>query len=95
MTCKYKNRLNDYNFCLVACAYCTLEQELTCKRKITINDNVPTVDIKTEVKHGEWIDVPLLNNPRRKPNKKCSLCGRVVRREENYCPRCGAKMRGE
>lgn len=26
---------------------------------------------------------------------KCSECGRVVDTEENYCPSCGARMRGE
>ena len=32
MSCKYENRLNDFNFfCKVECRYCTFEQEEECK----------------------------------------------------------------
>ena len=48
------------------------------------------------IRHGTWLDVPYPNNPNWKPRKKCSVCGRVVRRKtEKYCPDCGAKMDGK
>lgn len=31
MSCKYENRLNDFNFCKVECYYCTFKQEEECK----------------------------------------------------------------
>ncbi len=41
---------------------------------------------------GEWIW--LGDNPN--PNHKwsCSKCGRGVKEQENFCPNCGAKMKG-
>ena len=33
MKCKYAHRLNDYNFCKVACSYCTLQQKDECRIK--------------------------------------------------------------
>lgn len=62
--------------------------------KKIINDQ-PTADV-VEVRHGVWLDVPYPNNPNWKPRKRCSICGRFVRRKtENYCPDCGAKMDGK
>ena len=38
-----------------------------------------------EVKHGEWIGL------------ECSVCGHFATyaKDYNYCPHCGAKMKGE
>lgn len=48
----------------------------------------PTADVQ-EVKHGKWgyhyEGTPLF---------RCSLCGKDTQYEENYCPKCGAKMDG-
>ena len=46
---------------------------------------------------GEWIflgDNPNRDNPN--PNHKwsCNKCGRGVKEQENFCPNCGADMRG-
>ena len=45
------------------------------------------------VKHGRWINTDY------KPGTycKCSVCGRRIYAYEdcNYCPNCGADMRGE
>ena len=41
---------------------------------------------------GEWItdyESQFFN-----PGRKCSLCGKIVEFSENYCPNCGAYMRG-
>ena len=71
-------------------------------------DNAPTVplpDFKEGYKQaiidgktnysrpqGEWIgrgNGTIINYGR-----SCSLCGKVVEFSENYCPRCGAYMKG-
>ena len=36
-----------------------------------------------ERKRGQWIDL------------KCSICGQVDMSKPNFCPNCGADMRGE
>ena len=40
--------------------------------------------VATDVVHGRWID-----------GMKCSVCGQVDWTKPNYCPNCGADMRGE
>lgn len=51
-------------------------------------NNAPTV----EPKRGEWIDISEWYAPR----QKCSICEMVVDGYgSNYCPNCGADMRGE
>ena len=41
-----------------------------------------------EVKHGEWIDKGSLSC-------RCSNCGCKSSKESNFCPNCGADMRGK
>lgn len=41
---------------------------------------------------GEWI--PNYTSQFRNPGRHCSLCGKVVEFSENFCPNCGAYMRG-
>lgn len=56
-------------------------------------EEAPTVDA-VEVVHGEWIDLREAYND--VPAVKCSACGKVrYGLETNYCPDCGADMRGE
>ena len=45
-----------------------------------------------EKTQGEWLW--LGDNPN--PNHKwsCNKCGRGVKEQENFCPNCGAKMKG-
>ena len=42
-------------------------------------------------KEGEWID----EQRGRWIYAKCNLCGKVQDVRSNYCPNCGAKMKGE
>lgn len=42
---------------------------------------------------GKWI--PNYTSQFMNPGKHCSLCGKVVEFSENYCPQCGAYMRGK
>lgn len=71
--------------------------------KTRIN-NIPTADVRENVR-GEWRE----ENPREKSMMwRCSVCGRIAyyptigERKNykkhcgyNYCPNCGADMRGE
>ena len=42
---------------------------------------------------GEWI--PNYTSQFMNPGRSCSLCGKIVEFSENYCPQCGAYMRGD
>lgn len=63
-------------------------------------DEQPTVDAVPVVR-GEWIDIrPLKQDTLERiaikgPDNKCSRCGRLCFFKENFCPNCGADMRGE
>ena len=56
----------------------------------------PTADVE-EVKHGEWIlhDYAEVIEYCVIPNYECSVCGIWKREDSDYCPFCGAKMRGD
>lgn len=51
--------------------------------------HMPTVELRPQ---GEWI--PNYRSQFCNPGRACSLCGKVVEFSENYCPNCGAYMRG-
>jgi uncharacterized OB-fold protein len=46
-----------------------------------------------EVVHGRWIYEPVEFSIVK--DIRCSVCGRYVLVPENYCPDCGADMRGD
>lgn len=52
--------------------------------------NAPTVDA-VEVVHGEWIECKSTDFRDNDNFFKCSICGRIERKQEPYC-NCGAKM---
>ena len=58
--------------------------------------NVLLMDAQ-EVKHGKWIyeQLPLPLSDGSKECMRCSVCGTHWDNESNYCPYCGADMRGE
>lgn len=46
---------------------------------------------------SEWIflgDNPNRDNPNLNHKWSCNKCGRGVKEQENFCPNCGAKMKG-
>ena len=49
----------------------------------------PTIDAEP-VRHGKWIEYPIADGM-----NQCSVCGVLRFGESNYCPNCGADMRGE
>lgn len=52
-------------------------------------DNAPTIE--PERKKGKWLELDFTEAW----EYKCDQCGRLSDFEENYCPNCGADMRGE
>lgn len=68
---------------------------LTDDGGIDINDfeeklkSIPTIDAEP-VRHGKWIEYPTADGL-----NQCSVCGVLRFGDSNYCPNCGADMRGE
>lgn len=68
---------------------------LTDDGGIDINDfeeklkSMPTIDAEP-VRHGKWFEYPIADGM-----NQCSVCGVLRFGESNYCPNCGAYMRGE
>ena len=58
-------------------------------------EEAPTADVR-EVRHGEWI---FLKTYYEADECNCSLCGQLLttahNKRMNYCPNCGADMRGD
>lgn len=46
-----------------------------------------------ERSQGEWL--PNYTSQFMNPGRQCNLCGKIVEFSENYCPQCGAYMRGD
>lgn len=67
-----------------------VEQASKLARKIM--DNAPSVI--PQPKEGEWIyiDEPIIGNPYGR--YRCSECELEEPHKTNYCPNCGAKMKG-
>lgn len=55
---------------------------------VLVIQDIPAI----EPKKGKWVEV-------QKYNYRCSECGKLVTRVEctldNFCPNCGARMKGE
>lgn len=60
--------------------------------------SIPAADVQP-VRRGRWIELPKALNPNENPCK-CSNCEHVLSfmnyyPKSNYCPNCGANMRGD
>lgn len=70
----------------------------TKDKTIDANDiaRFPTADVRENVR-GEWIhdEITMNGNTVYTPNAKCSICDCYVFQESNFCPSCGADMRGD
>lgn len=58
--------------------------------------NVLLFDVRENVR-GEWLhdEVTMNGNTVYTPNAKCSICDCYVFQESDFCPNCGASMRGD
>ena len=68
--------------------YCAYRQNM-----LDAADALETAEKRIEElmpKEGEWID----EQRGRWIYAKCNLCGKVQDARSNYCPNCGAKMKG-
>ena len=87
-------RLIDADACMAQMKNMSVEYDAeTVQRCIEIVSNSPTIEAEP-VKHGKWIGYAgTIGN-------ECSVCGKWLdvlqgTAEMNYCPNCGADMRGE
>lgn len=55
--------------------------------------NEPTIEAEP-VRHGEWVMKEILVKSPFAKNAYCSECLEETAYTHNYCPNCGAKMRG-
>ena len=58
-------------------------------------ERIPAADV-VPVVHGQWIRSKYTDDDLRYNDYSycCNRCGKIVNFEENYCPKCGAKMDG-
>ena len=57
--------------------------------------DMPTADVRENVR-GEWIDAVVgTSTGYTYHEKRCSICGYGEVLPHNFCPNCGADMRGE
>lgn len=74
----------------VDCEICPYQNVSNC-HEVMIKDTVRLIETLVRPQ-GEWISNG--GNGIYNPGRHCSLCGKVVEFSENYCPKCGAVMRG-
>ena len=82
---------------------CDAADELEAADKRIAELNTKCADLQSQInsmeneieelipKDGEWLD----EQRGRWIYAKCNLCGKVQDVRSNYCPNCGAKMKGE
>lgn len=76
------------NLCCHNCKTCRNFRKEGCSfYRCDLIDNAPIV----ERPQGEWLW--LCDVPNAKYKWSCNKCGRGVKEQENYCPKCGAKMK--
>lgn len=71
----------------------TDREERLIRAFISVVKNFPAADVR-EVKRGKWIRTSY----RKGFGYKCSVCGKIYNKRKNrlnFCPNCGADMRGE
>ena len=60
-------------------------------------DELPTVDA-VEVVHGRWVseyEYDFMSCEDVRTGFSCDKCGSYYKKRSNFCPNCGAKMKGE
>lgn len=93
MTMANEKRLIDANALIEQFDDCNFKG-FVLKRLIEMQ---PTVDA-VEVVHGRWINWGKSGTPTYENYGTCSVChedAEICTEHRNYCPNCGAKMRGD
>ena len=57
-------------------------------------EDTPTIDAVPVVR-GRWIEHEIPDEPLYGTDYECSVCGKFHHDNWNYCPDCGADMRGD
>ena len=76
----------------IDCNLCPYYNRVDCD-ELLINDAVHLI-ITQYRPQAEWIPNIQKSSSFINPGRHCSLCGKNVEFSENYCPNCGAEMRG-
>lgn len=63
--------------------------------EVSVLKNKTIVSKVTERERGEWISLDDFRGKYNEFGYKCSECGTQNDYQDNYCPHCGADMRGE
>ena len=71
---------------------CSLIELLGALKEIATILEMPFADVR-ENKHGEWICVSTTNTWYEQ--WACNQCSGIMNVKTNFCPSCGADMRGE
>lgn len=74
------------------CSKCPLSNYNNCYELLLQNAIYWIEYLATSRTQGEWL--PNYTSQFMNPGRQCSLCGKIVEFSENYCPQCGADMRG-
>lgn len=75
---------------IMALAFSDDTGDMTCGQMAKVLDVIKAVPTIDPVKHGKWIEYPIADGM-----NQCSVCGVLRFGDSNYCPNCGADMRGE
>ena len=74
------------------------KMEIEDKYKLELVGMVSAIQTEHEMqKHGKWINGSGIVNGHTYPFPECSICGKLstVLYKPDYCPNCGADMRGD
>ena len=93
-----------FNFAVLDCL--GMEPTIRAGDIIKALESIPAADVR-EVKLGKWIpdydyteydydgSTPLSEPQKFQDGWQCGLCGQYMPSETNFCPNCGADMRGD
>ena len=76
--------------------YNTPDIDLSCEKFEAAILKIPAADV-APVRHGRWLGWGKSGTPTYENYGTCSVCGEdaeIYTEHRNYCPNCGADMRG-
>ena len=84
--------IKRFNFAVLDCL--GMEPTIRAGDIIKALESIPAADVR-EVKRGKWVynEAPVLGNPY--GSYRCTACSQAQDHKSNFCPACGADMRGD